>query len=142
MTEESGELGALLLDEGLIEDAQLQEAAAAAEEKGQSLSRYMVDTQIISERELVTALAHSLGFEFIDIAQTTVDPAAAALFPDGLSRRYGAIPYSFEDDKLLVALADPANVLAIDDIRAVTGRTNNWGLGRCSYGRRFFLPWL
>lgn len=121
MTEESGELGALLLDEGLIGDAQLQEAAAAAEKKGQSLGRFMVDTQIISERDLVTALAHSIGFEFVDIAQTTVDPAAAALFPDGLSRRYGAIPYSFEDDKLLVALADPGNVLAIDDIRAVTG---------------------
>ena len=121
MTEESGELGALLLDEGLIGDAQLQEAAAAAEKKGQSLGRFMVDTQIISERDLVTALAHSIGFEFVDIAQTTVDPAAAALFPEGLSRRYGAIPYSFEDDKLLVALADPGNVLAIDDIRAVTG---------------------
>jgi type IV pilus assembly protein PilB len=121
MTEEAGELGSLLLDEGLIEDAQLQEAAVAAEKKGQSLGRYMVDSQIISERDLVTALAHSIGFEFVDIAQTTVDPAAAALFPDTLSRRYGAIPYSFEDDKLLVALTDPGNVLAIDDIRAVTG---------------------
>lgn len=122
MTEEAGELGALLIDEGLIDDGALENAAAEAEKKGKSLGRYMVDSNIISETDLVTALAHSIGFEFIDISDVTVDPAAAALFPETLSRRYGAIPYGFDGEKLLVALADPGNVLAIDDIRAVTGR--------------------
>ena len=122
MTEEAGELGALLIDEGLIDDGALENAAAEAEKKGKSLGRYMVDSNIISETDLVTALAHSIGFEFIDISDVTVDPAAAALFPETLSRRYAAIPYGFDGEKLLVALADPGNVLAIDDIRAVTGR--------------------
>lgn len=122
MTEESGELGSLLIEEGLVSLDQLYEAADAAEEARQPLARYLVEHGIVPERDLVATLARSIGFEFVDLAEVAIDPSAVALVPEQLSRRYGAIPYAFEDGQLLVALADPANVLAIDDIRALTSR--------------------
>lgn len=122
MTEESGELGSLLIEEGLVSLDQLYEAADAAEDAGQPLARYLVEKGIVPERELVATLARSIGFEFVDLSEVAVDPGAVALVPEQLCRRYGAIPYAFDGRDLQVALADPANVLAVDDIRALTGR--------------------
>ncbi len=122
MTEESGELGSLLIEEGLVSLDQLYEAADAAEEAGQPLARYLVEKGIVPERDLVATLARSIGFEFVDLTEAAIDPSAVALVPEQLCRRYGAIPYAFDNGDLLVALADPANVLAVDDIRALTNR--------------------
>lgn len=122
MAEESGELGSLLIEEGLLSLDQLYEAADAAEEAGQPLARYLVEHSVVPEQALVATLARSIGYEFVDLNEVALDPNAAALVPEQLARRYGAIPFAFEGEHLLVALADPANVLALDDIRALTGR--------------------
>ena len=64
------------------------------------------------ERDLVRVLAKNIGIEFVDLDEGAVDPAAAALIPEALARRYAALPIGFDDEKLVVAMADPANVLA------------------------------
>jgi type IV pilus assembly protein PilB len=89
---------------------------------GLPLGRVLVDEHLVDERDLVRVLARSIGLEFIDLREETVDPAAASLIPETLARRYAALPVAFDGDSLIVAMADPANVLAIDDIRAITGR--------------------
>ena len=117
-----GHLGTVLLDEGLITQDDLDQAVVLGQERNQPLGRVLVDEKMVSEAALVRALARHIGIEFVDLASVTIDPAAAALVPDQLARRYAALPIGFEDDKLVIAMADPGNVLAVDDIRAISGR--------------------
>jgi type IV pilus assembly protein PilB len=77
---------------------------------------------MIKEADLVRALAEQVGLEFVDLNDYNIDPTATTLLPDTLARRYRAIPIGERDGKLLVAMSDPANVYALDDIRAITNR--------------------
>ncbi|MDF1597657.1 MAG: ATPase, T2SS/T4P/T4SS family [Acidimicrobiia bacterium] len=122
MSRDTGHLGTLLLDEGLVTPETLETGMALQEETGRPLGRVLVEEGLVEESDLVRALAKHIGIEFVDLNAVTVDPAAAALIPETLARRYAALPIAFEGDALIVAMADPANVLAIDDIRALTGR--------------------
>ncbi|OFW66941.1 MAG: type II secretion system protein GspE [Actinobacteria bacterium RBG_16_68_21] len=96
-------------------------ARARQAETGETLTRILVAEGMVKELDLVQAIATHSGVEFINLNETTIDPGAAALIPESLARRYGVIPVKFDDDALVVAMADPANVLVIDDIRAITG---------------------
>lgn len=122
MTRDSGTLGAVLLEEGLLTQETLEKGMAMAAESGRPFGRVLVEEEFVDERDLVRTLAKHIGVEYIDLADITIDPAAASLIPEALARRYAALPIQFDGEKLVVALSDPANVLAIDDIRAITGR--------------------
>jgi type IV pilus assembly protein PilB len=76
---------------------------------------------VITEADLVRTLANQVGLEFIDLADRVVDPSVASLVSESLARRYQAIPVVWEDGRLIIAMADPSNVFAVDDIRAMTG---------------------
>src|SRR5205085_8116797 len=76
----------------------------------------------IREIDLVRALAQQIGLEFVDLGDFPVDPSSAALIPETVARRYRALPIAERDGTLLVAMSDPANVYALDDIRTITGR--------------------
>jgi type IV pilus assembly protein PilB len=118
---ESEHIGTLLLEEGLLTRRDLERAAEVQADKGLPLTRVLVDEGIVAEADLVRALAGHIGLEYVNLAEANIDPAAAALLPESLARRYMVIPIGFEDDRLVVAMADPGNVLVVDDIRAVTG---------------------
>ena len=66
-------------------------------------------------------VAVQLGLEFVNIDEYPVDASCAGLITDSLARRYSALPIGWEDQKLVVAMDDPSNVFAIDDIRTITG---------------------
>jgi len=119
---DSGHLGALLLEEGIVTQEALDRGLEIHGKSGLPLARVLLDEHLVDERDLVRVLARSIGLDFVDLREVTVDPAAASLIAESLASRYAAIPIGFEDDRLIVAMADPANVLAIDDIRAITGR--------------------
>ncbi len=121
MTSDARHLGTMLLEEGLLTREQLDRAVAVQAETGTPLGRVLVDEGLVPEAELVKALARQIGIEYVDLTEISIDPAAAALVPEYLAQRYTVIPIGFEDDRLVVAMADPANVLAIDDLRAITG---------------------
>ncbi len=121
MTSDARHLGTMLLEEGLITRNQLDHAVEVQGRSGTPLGRVLVDEGLVAEAELVKALARQIGIEYVDLAEANIDPSAAALVPDYLADRYTVIPIGFEDDRLIVAMADPANVLAIDDLRAITG---------------------
>ncbi len=115
------QLGEVLLDEGLITDEDLEQAQEEQRRLGKSLGRILIDKDLVSERDLVSALSSQIGMKFVDLAEVDIDPSAAATISDTIARRYNALPIRFEDDKLVVAMSDPANVFAIDDIRTITG---------------------
>src|SRR4249919_124781 len=116
------QLGQILLEQGLISEEHLQRALDEHRNTPKSLGRVLIDLGYIRERDLVRALAEQVGLEFVDLTEYRIDAAATALLPEALCRRYRALPIGEEDGKLLVAMSDPANVYALDDIRSITGR--------------------
>ncbi len=116
------QLGQILIEQGLITEEQLQAALEVHHRTPKSLGRVLIDMGLIKEADLVRALAEQVGLEFVDLSEAQIDPAAAALLPETLARRYRALPIGERDGKLLVAMSDPANVYALDDIRAITNR--------------------
>jgi type IV pilus assembly protein PilB len=118
---ESDSISTVLADSGLLTQAELTRARSRQAETGESLSEVLVDSGMIREVDLVKAIAEHTGIEFLNMNEVTIDPGAAALIPESLARRYAVIPIRFEQDALVVAMADPANVLVVDDVRAITG---------------------
>src|SRR6185436_5500234 len=116
------QLGQILIEQGLITSAQLEQALEEHRKTPKSLGRVLIDLQLIKEAALVRALAEQVGLEFVDLADYHIDPSSTMLLPDALARRYRAIPIGERDGKLLVAMSDPANVYALDDIRTITNR--------------------
>ncbi|MGH9127055.1 MAG: GspE/PulE family protein [Acidimicrobiales bacterium] len=116
------QLGQLLVQRGLLTEAALALALEEQARTGQTLGRLLIDAALVKETDLVATLASQLGLTFIDLGDYPVDPGAVGLVSDGLSRRYLALPIGLEEGRLVVAMADPSNVFAIDDIRHVTGR--------------------
>ncbi|MEA2460738.1 MAG: type pilus assembly protein PilB, partial [Actinomycetota bacterium] len=117
-----GQLDELLRARGLITDEQLEEARSQAVQRGRSVGRVLIELGYVTEAGLVAILSEQLGLEFVDLTETQMDASAMAMVPEATARRHNCIPVRFEDNKLVVAMADPANVIAIDDIRALTGK--------------------
>jgi len=118
---EDNQLGSLLIARGLLTPEQLDAALREQERTQRSLGRVLIDQGLVSEPGLVSTLATQLGLDYVDVSDYPVDPTAAVLISDGLARRYQALPLGWEDDLLVVAMADPSNVFAVDDIRTITG---------------------
>ena len=118
----SKQLGQILIELGLITPEQLDSALEEHQKTPKALGRVLIDLGMIKEADLVRALAEQVGLEFVDLTDTQIDPASTALLPEALARRYRALPIGERDGKLLVAMSDPANVYALDDIRTITGR--------------------
>jgi type IV pilus assembly protein PilB len=115
-------LGQVLLEEGLITQEQLGAAEEEKRLRKRSLARILIEMGFVTETNLVSALARQVGLEFFDLSDTTIDVSAAALLPENVSKRYVAVPIGFDDGKLIVAMSNPADVYALDDIRTMTGR--------------------
>jgi type IV pilus assembly protein PilB len=115
------QLGDILLEDGLLTTDQLSVAVDQHQTLGRSLGRVLVDQGILSETQLVAALAQQIGLRFIDLSDFPVDGSALARIPGSVCRQHMAIPIGFEDGRIVVAMADPANVFAADDIRTISG---------------------
>src|SRR5437764_3369809 len=118
----SKQLGQILIELGFITPEQLETALEEHRKTPKSLGRVLIDLGMIKEADLVRALAEQVGLEFVDLNECPIEATATVLRPEALSRRYRAIPIGERDGRLLVAMSDPANVYALDDIRTITGR--------------------
>lgn len=89
--------------------------------RGESLGRVLVEIGMLTEAQLVRALASQVGMQFIELSDYPVDRNAVALLPGALCRRYTVLPIALFDGALVLAMADPGNVLAVDDARTLSG---------------------
>ncbi len=119
---DGAQLGTLLCQQNLITTAQLDAALAEQATSGKPLGRVLIEHGHISETDLVRTLAEQVGLDFIDLSERVVDASVAGLIPEHLARKYQAMPVGWDDQgRLVVAMGDPSNVFAVDDIRALTG---------------------
>jgi type IV pilus assembly protein PilB len=115
------QLGDILLEGGLVTHEQLADAYDEHQRVGRALGRVLVDHGVLTESQLVAALAQQIGMPFVDLTEFSVDGAAIASVSSAVARRYNALPIGYDEGRLIVAMSDPANVFAIDDIRSITG---------------------
>src|ERR687888_728843 len=112
----------VIVDLGFIEQGVMDEAVARADDTGTMPERLLVKDGTLTEDQLARAVAERFGLDHIDLSVYRVDPDAAKLVTPAAARRYQSVPVSFAGERtLLVAMSDPANVLAQDDIAVMTG---------------------
>jgi type IV pilus assembly protein PilB len=118
----SGFVTDVIVDLGYVGDERARQAIEEARTAGRPPERLLLEQGAISADQFSRAVAERYGLDHIDLTAYQVDMAAANLVSVNSARRYQAIPVGFVDkETLLVAMADPTNVLAIDDIQIATG---------------------
>src|ERR1700704_5467610 len=112
----------VIVDLGFVDRGAMDLAIERGTENGSGAERVLVGDGTIDADQLARAVAERFGLDHIDLGVYRVDPDAAKLVAAAAVKRYQALPVSFAGDRtLLVAMVDPANVLAIDDIAVMTG---------------------
>lgn len=111
-----------LLEKGYLKKEQLEEALKVQRQtRSPDLGRILVDLGFVGEREVVEAHAQELGLRFVDLDREGVDPSAVNVVPERIARNHTVIPYKKEGNVLYLAMANPNNIPAQDDVRMVSG---------------------
>ncbi len=114
---EKTRLGDLLMQQGLISQDQLAEALEKQRRSGRKLGRVLAENGFASDDEVSAALAYQLQVPLVDLGQVHADPELARLLPERLARRFRAVVVENRPDAFLVAMADPTDLFAYQEIR-------------------------
>src|SRR5574341_1013833 len=114
-------LGQILLDEGIVSREQLERAIQMQQRSGGHLGRILTDLGVVSEQQMARALAIQWGMSFIDLNEEPIQPEAVKVIPQHLALRHKVLGVEKTTRHLKLAIADPLNVVALDDVRLVTG---------------------
>lgn len=114
-------LGAFLIRSGLLTLERLEQGLAEQERSGLPLGQVLVGLGLITTRDLAEALAEQHGLEYVDLSAARAEEEAVKRLPESTAQRYQALPLRVEDGTLVVAVADPTNVIAHDDLRLALG---------------------
>jgi type IV pilus assembly protein PilB len=116
-------IGEVVVDLGLADRETVEEAVQSARAQGRPTGVVLVERGILRHDQLARVVAERFGLDFVDLAVYDLDMGAANLIGVQAAKRYEAVPVGFiEDGALLLAMANPTNVLTIDDVGMMTGR--------------------
>ena len=116
-------LGELLVNSGVLSNEQLQQALDNPARQGKKLGEFLVDEGIVSEDDLARALSKQLDLDMIDLQSATVDKEVLNLVPVNVLKKNKIFPFAYKENNfnvLMVAMADPLDYNAIDDINIIT----------------------
>ena len=116
-------IGDVLVAAGAITEEQLQEGLAKQKETGRKLGNALVDLGFISNDMLITVLTTQLGIDYIELKGAKIEEKVIHMVPENMVTKYQAIPIEIDPDNpniLKVAMADPMDIMAMDDIGLVT----------------------
>jgi len=116
------ELGRMLVEAKLITEEQLQHAKEMQAKNGDKIERILLQERLISLQQLALFTSLQLGVPFVNLKKEGVRPEAVALIPEVIARKYGVIPIDTLDGTLVVAMEDPRDIQAIEDLAALTRR--------------------
>src|SRR5215468_1229347 len=114
-------LGDLLLKQKLITQDQLETALKLQREEGGKIGEALVRVGAVSESDITETLSQQFGVPSIDLAHFEIDPAIIKVVPGEVARKYGVLPVNKTGATLTIAMGDPTNVFAMDDIKFMTG---------------------
>jgi type IV pilus assembly protein PilB len=112
----------VIVDLGFAPRERVEAAMLSARDVGVTPDQLLVDQGVITPEQRARAIAERLGLDYLDLTQYRLDMAAVNLLPPDVTRRCELVPVARQgEDTLVVAMADPANVVAIDDVEIQTG---------------------
>src|SRR5215210_1151555 len=116
------QIGDTVVGFGYASRESVELAIEESRSSGRRTGEVLVDRGVLTPDQLARVIAERFGVDHVDLNAFRVDMSAANLLPAASARRYAAVPVGFLDERtLLVAMVDPGNVLAIDDISLMTG---------------------
>lgn len=114
-------LGLFLVRAGVVTDVQLADGLQIHKVTGLPLTQVLMEMGHCKSGDILPKLARQLGIKYIDLSDYKVNVTALAVVPEELARRYSVLPVDFADGKLVLLMASPDNVLAIDDVQMASG---------------------
>lgn len=115
-------LGDLLVGSGTITQQQLEEALEEQKKSGKRLGTVLVENHIITEKQLIEALMTQLGLDYADLNAMELSPEMAQILPKNIAQKYQVVPVRATRSELYLAMADPLNFIAIEEVSAATHR--------------------
>ena len=113
-------IGEVLLERGLINHKELEQALAYQKEHGGLMGQVLIHLGFITEQEVALALTAQYGFPYLPLDNYEIDSGLTELIPEPVARQYCLIPIDRIGNALTLAMADPSNVRAIEDIELLT----------------------
>ncbi len=114
-------LGELLTKAGLISQDQLKEALRVQKETGGKLGETLIKLGFVSEEDITECLSQQFGVPSINLQHFEIDSSVIKLIPGDVARKYNILPVNKTGATITIAMADPTNVFAMDDIKFMTG---------------------
>ncbi|MDQ2085281.1 ATPase, T2SS/T4P/T4SS family [Herbivorax sp. ANBcel31] len=115
-------LGDLLTESGIISKEQLETALSLQKSTGKKLGEVLISEGMVTQEEIIQVLEFQLGIPHVVLEKYKIDQAACLLIPESLAKRYELIPIELQGGVLKVAMSDPLNVFAIDDVTIYSGK--------------------
>src|SRR5450755_3591731 len=109
-----------LVEDGLLSANQVEELLEQQKKQGARLVKLIIEKAYVSEQDLAVCMGRVLNVTPINIARTSITPELVELLPREMMHNHRVIPISRLENKLFLAMADPLNVLAIDDVKRIT----------------------
>lgn len=110
-------IGELLIEAGLITKEQLNEALKQQLAGGGKLGEILIQKNFISEKQLLKTLEYQFRIPYLELADTEIEPGVQNLIPESLAKKYNLVPIKSEGNTLTIAMTDPLDFYAIDDVR-------------------------
>ncbi len=118
---EKKKLGDFLKEAGLIDDFQLQTALSHQRNWGGKLGSILVEMEFIREEELARVIAEKMGIPYVNLFEPELPAASIMLIKADVAKKYGVMPVRKEGNSIVIAMSDPLDMEAIDDLRFSTG---------------------
>jgi type IV pilus assembly protein PilB len=125
-------IGEILIEDGLLSKAQLEEALAYQKEKGGLIGKILVEKNFVNEESLIGALGKQFKIPYIPLKNYSINPDMADLLKADFCHENMMVAFDCDHKKVYVAVADPMNDTAIEMIRTLTGRVPQVFLSRIS----------
>lgn len=113
-------IGDLLKAAGIIDDAQLQKALEIQKTTKQRLGTVLIESGIITERDFIDAMSQQLGIKYVDLTKEHIPTEMARILPKNIAKKHSVVPLRLNKDELVLAMVDPMNFVAIDEVRTAT----------------------
>ena len=109
-------LGDLLKTAGLINEEQLQKALEIQKTTRQRLGTVLIDSGIITEQDFIDAMSQQLGIQYVDLTKEHIPTEMARILPKNIAKKHSVVPLRLNRDELVLAMVDPMNFVAIDEV--------------------------
>ena len=113
-------IGEVLLERGVINPKEFEKALAYQKEHGGLIGQILIELQFVTEEEIALALTAQYGFPYLPLDNYEIDGGLTTIIPEQVARQYCLMPIDRIGNALTLAMADPSNVQAIEDIELLT----------------------